>query len=103
MAEAIKISEKKAFDTKNSISVDVKGQKVAVFKINEQYYGMSETCPHRGGPLSEGKLNGTIVTCPWHGAKFDVTTGKVMGPPAKSDVSCFKIFVDGDDIKIELH
>lgn len=101
MPEIIKVAEKINFESNRPFTAEVSGQKIAIFKINEQYYAISDTCPHRGGPLSEGKLNGTIVTCPWHGAKFDISTGKVQSGPTKSDVPCFRVLVDDSDLKIE--
>ncbi len=53
-----------------------------------------------GGPLSEGSVEGTVVTCPLHGATFDLTTGDVTGPPAGSPVKCYEVRVEGDEIQI---
>ena len=44
----------------------------------------------------------TVVTCPWHGASFDITTGSVLGPPAPNGVAHYNVQVDGNDIKVEL-
>lgn len=49
---------------------------VAVYRVGETYQALDGVCPHAGGPLAKGCLNGTIVTCPWHGWQFDVTTGR---------------------------
>ena len=54
------------------------GTSIAVFNIGGTFYALDNACTHRGGPLGEGKLNGTVVTCPWHGNQFDVTTGHVI-------------------------
>lgn len=58
--------------------VEVDGQKIALFAVEGEFYAMSDTCTHRGGPLSEGELEGTEVVCPWHGARFDVKAGTVL-------------------------
>jgi nitrite reductase/ring-hydroxylating ferredoxin subunit len=50
---------------------------VAVFNVGGTFYAIENTCPHQGGPLSEGWLEGPIVTCPWHAWCFDVRTGKM--------------------------
>ena len=81
--------------------VQLKGQAVAVFNINGTYYAIEDTCTHVGGPLSEGEVEGAAVTCPWHGAQFDLKTGKVLGPPAATDVRSFRVQVEGDEIKLE--
>jgi nitrite reductase/ring-hydroxylating ferredoxin subunit len=80
----------------------VNGRKVALFNINGSYYAIDDTCPHRGGPLSEGDVEGNEVTCPWHGACFDVTTGAHLSPPAQSDVAAYKVQVVGDEIQVEV-
>ncbi len=82
--------------------VEVEGQKIALFDVEGELYALSDTCTHRGGPLSEGDLAGAEVTCPWHGARFDVRTGAVIGPPASIDVKSYPVKVTGKDILIEL-
>ncbi|MBI5761827.1 MAG: Rieske (2Fe-2S) protein [Planctomycetales bacterium] len=49
---------------------------VALFNVDGQFHAMDGVCPHAGGPLGEGIVSGTTVTCPWHGWQFDVTSGK---------------------------
>ncbi len=49
---------------------------VALFNVDGTFYAMDGVCPHQGGPLGEGALQGCIVTCPWHGWQFDVRTGQ---------------------------
>jgi Rieske Fe-S protein len=56
--------------------VEVEGQ-----KIDGGFYALSDTCTQRRGPFSEGTVEGAEVTCPWHGATFDIRTGAVLGPP----------------------
>ncbi|HEY6281434.1 MAG TPA: Rieske 2Fe-2S domain-containing protein, partial [Burkholderiales bacterium] len=78
------------------------GKKIALFNVDGDYCAISDTCSHHGGPLSEGELAGKEVTCPWHGAVFDVTTGEVLGPPAMESVACYKVRVSGNSIEIEI-
>src|SRR5262245_15940589 len=79
--------------------VTVNDAKIAIFNVNGTFYAINDTCPHRGGPLSEGPLTGTDVECPWHGAKFNVTTGQHLCPPARSDVAAYKVQVVGDEVQ----
>ncbi len=81
--------------------VKVGDKDVALFNVNGTFYAIDDTCPHRGGPLSEGELEGSEVTCPWHGARFNVTTGAHLCPPANRDVTAYKIQVTGNDVQIE--
>lgn len=82
--------------------VEVGGKKIALFNLDGTYYAIDDTCPHKGGPLSEGDLAGSEVTCPWHGATFDVTTGNVLGPPASKGVSRYNVRVSGESVEIEV-
>jgi nitrite reductase/ring-hydroxylating ferredoxin subunit len=75
---------------------------VAVFNVGGTIHAIGGACTHRGGPLGEGRLDGAIVTCPWHGSRFDVTTGAVLGPPAASNAEVYRVSVDGDAIVVEL-
>lgn len=54
----------------------VEGRIVALFNVDGSLHALDGICPHQGGPLGKGKLQGCIITCPWHGWQFDVTTGQ---------------------------
>lgn len=75
---------------------------LAVFNLNGNFYAIDDTCPHRGGPLSEGDLQGHEVTCPWHGAAFDVTSGAHLSPPARSDVASYKVQIVGEEVQVDV-
>ena len=102
MGELVKILEKRDVAPGSSTSVDVRGQKVAVFNVDGTLYAIGDTCTHRGGPLSAGEVSGTTVTCPWHGAQYDLKTGGVLTPPAPQGVASYRVVVEGDDVSIEL-
>jgi len=82
--------------------VEVEGKKIALFNVNGSLYAIDDTCTHRGGPLSEEVLECNQVTCPWHGAIFDVTTGDVLGPPDPKGVARYKVRVEGSNIEVEV-
>ncbi len=52
------------------------GRVVALFNVQGKFYALDGVCPHQGGPLGRGLLEGSVVTCPWHGWQFDVTSGR---------------------------
>ncbi len=74
--------------------VQVDGQDVAVYNVAGTLFATQDECTHRGGPLNEGDLDGNIITCPFHGSRFDVTTGKVVKGPAEKPVQTFKVTVE---------
>ena len=80
--------------------VDLAGKKIALFNVGGKFYAIDNTCKHRGGPLGEGTLDGTVVTCPWHGWEYDVTSG-INLDDEKVKVGCHAVELEGDDILIE--
>lgn len=78
------------------------GTQVCLANIDGTFYAIGGECTHMGGPLGEGDLDGTIVTCPWHSAQFDVTTGKVVGEPAEEDEPRLDVHVEGDDVQVAI-
>jgi nitrite reductase (NADH) small subunit len=81
--------------------VDVNGKAVALANVEGSFHAMDNTCLHRGGPLGDGPLEGKVVTCPWHGWQYDVTTGKVSQNPSVA-VACYPIEVRGEEIWVDL-
>jgi len=66
---------------------DVAGRRIALFRTAEGYHAVEDTCLHAGGPLHEGALEGTTVTCPWHQWQFDIVDGSCrLNPFQKLDV-----------------
>jgi NAD(P)H-dependent nitrite reductase small subunit len=82
--------------------VMINGRPLALFNVDGNYYAIDDTCPHRGGPLSEGAVAGAEVICPWHSARFDLKTGQVLGPPAKSGVKAYPVRVAGNEIEVDV-
>ena len=81
--------------------VDADGRALALFNVEGTFYALDNTCAHRGGPLGEGELDGTVVVCPWHAWRWDVTTGANVNNPAVK-MACFPVAVDGDRLFVEL-
>jgi nitrite reductase (NADH) small subunit len=81
--------------------VDVTGKALAVANVDGSFYVIDNTCLHRGGPLGDGTLEGKIVTCPWHGWQYDVTTGKVSQNPSVG-VSCYRVEVRAGELWVDL-
>ena len=89
-------------------AVNVSGKDVVIANVNGSFYAMDNWCTHEQGNLSEGELNKGILTCPEHGAQFDVTTGKVqIGPDGEppetiSPEKTYKVNVQGNDVMIDV-
>ncbi len=102
MAKLIKVAETKDLPTGQGAAFEVEGYRIAVFNCGGAFFAIDDTCPHAGGPLSEGSVEGCKVTCPWHGADFDLKTGAVLGPPADEGVRAYKVVVEGNDLRVEV-
>ncbi len=79
----------------------VEGHKMALFKVDGAYHAIANLCLHRGGPLADGELNGHIVTCPWHGWKYDIRTGAFEIIPTLK-VKSYKVELKGEDLYLEM-
>ena len=98
MTKVAKVSEIPAGSGK---VVEVEGKPIALFNCEGTFYAMDNTCKHRGGPLGEGLLSGSTVTCPWHGWEYDVTSGACSMDPSLS-LQTFPVKVEGNDILVSV-
>lgn len=73
----------------------------AVFNVAGSFCATEAKCTHRGGPLNEGTLEGSTVTCPWHGAQFNVCTGAVLRGPATEPIKKYRVTVEGQIASVE--
>jgi nitrite reductase/ring-hydroxylating ferredoxin subunit len=82
-------------------AVEADGHTIALFNVSGTFYAIGNTCLHRGGPLGEGLLDEKIVTCPWHGWRFDVTNGAAEANPT-AKVPVYPVKVEGQDLYVGL-
>jgi nitrite reductase (NADH) small subunit len=100
MANFVKVAEVGDVPPGTGKCVEVGGKQIALFNVAGAFHAIDNTCLHRGGPLGEGELEGAIVTCPWHGWQYDVTTGKVTMNPSVG-VDTYAVEVRGEDIFVD--
>jgi nitrite reductase/ring-hydroxylating ferredoxin subunit len=84
-----------------AIRVTVEGTDVAVFNVEGLLFGVSAKCTHVGGPIDQGRLAGTVVTCPLHGSEFDVRTGALIRGPATRPLKAFRVRAEADGLTID--
>jgi len=99
LTTVIKTSELKPGEGKVA---EVEGQTLACFNVGGAFHVIENTCCHKGGPLGEGDLDGSVVTCPWHGWRYDVTTGRCVAPNPAAAVKSLKATVENGEVKVEL-
>lgn len=81
---------------------DVEGAPIAVFHVDNNFYAINDVCTHEEASLAEGELDGDVVECALHGARFNVRTGQVLALPAVVPVQTFPLRVVGSDIEVEV-
>lgn len=80
--------------------VDVDRLRAAVFHIDDGFHAIEDVCTHDGGELASGELIGCEITCPRHGARFDVRTGAVTAPPAYEAVAVLPVRVENGWVEV---
>jgi nitrite reductase/ring-hydroxylating ferredoxin subunit len=76
------------------------GTQVCLANIDGTFYAIGGECTHMGGPLGEGELDGTTITCPWHSGEFNATTGEALSPPADENEPTYEVRLEGNDVQI---
>ena len=85
------------------IKISIDGRDIMVANINGDYCATDDSCTHSGSSLSEGKLNGCVITCGWHAAEFDCKTGKLVKFPVKiRDLASYNVTVELENIFVEM-
>ncbi len=80
--------------------INIEGDEVALFNIRGKIFAISNICPHRGGPLAEGEIDGNTIICPWHAWQFNIETGKGVNFPVQ--VKKYDVKIEGKEIFIDI-
>jgi len=102
MGEFIKVAGTKDLAPGKAMQVVVNGKEIALFNLNGEFCALANECTHAGGPLCEGFIDAEEVTCPWHGAMFNIRSGEVLGPPAGEAVERYNVRLNGNDVEVEV-
>ena len=116
MGKLLEVAKKQEVEAGKAKVVTVDGKEILLLRVGDNYYATSNRCPHMGGKLSEGKFEGTVVTCPRHGSRFDIADGRVvrwlkgtglisslgkaLKPPRP--LTTYRLEIRGDDLLVEL-
>jgi len=101
MAQFVKLATLDELPPGGTKEVEHDGRIYALFNLDGDVFAIDGICPHQGGPLAEGTLEGSIVTCPWHGWQFDVRTGQ--SPVfSRAKTYTFEVRVEGTDVLVKV-
>ena len=101
MPQAVRVADVSEIPAGSAREVVAGDQVIALFNVDGQLYAIDGVCAHSGGPLANGDVTGTRVTCPWHGWQFDVATGTNCLAPRIKQMT-FKVRVEGSDVFVDL-
>ena len=101
MPDFVKVAEVSELAPGGVKQVTANGKTIALCNVGGQFYALDNECVHRGGPLSEGYLDGEKLECPWHAWQYDVHTGAVtMNPSAK--VPTYEVKIEGSAVFVAI-
>jgi len=99
--EYIQVLDITDIELNRSVSVNLNGKNILICNTEEGFFAVQDMCTHALIPLCGGLIQGTLISCPLHGAVFDLKTGEVMAPPAFEDLKTFKLKIEGTLISIQ--
>lgn len=86
----------------NMVTVESDGKAILVANVDGNYYAIDDVCTHQGASLSEGTIEGSTITCPWHGSTWDCKTGKLIAFASQlHDLASYKVVVESDSVFVE--
>jgi nitrite reductase/ring-hydroxylating ferredoxin subunit len=105
----VRVADKSEISIGKMKKISIQGKEILIANVNGSFYAIGNVCTHEKGDLSQGTLEGNVVTCPKHKSKFDVTTGKVVSPPKMflfhpkiTDEPTFSVKTENNDILIKI-
>ena len=98
MAEWVRVAAIADCPPGRPVQVVAGGHVIALFNVDGEFHAIDGICAHQGGPLGKGTLDGSTVTCPWHGWQYDVRAGRHLLSPITQRV--FPVRIEGDDVLV---
>lgn len=98
----VTVASRGDLDTYDMISVLVGDRKIALFNVDGEIYATDNSCTHAGASLTDGFLDGDVIECPLHAGRFEVKTGKGLGPPVPCDLRAYPVRLVGNDVQVKL-
>lgn len=100
MGEFVKVARVEEIAPGELLRVEIAGRLICLANVDGAVYAVDDDCTHISGPLDQGELEGPVLTCPLHLARFDVRTGEVLRGPARDDLPTFPVVVHDGDIYV---
>jgi 3-phenylpropionate/trans-cinnamate dioxygenase ferredoxin subunit len=101
MPDFIKVTTKDSIQPGQVKNFYREGKSIAISNVGGKLYAFEDSCPHMGARLSNGNLDGSVITCPEHSSKFDVITGKALAV-SDSPLTMYEVKVEGEDVYVKV-
>ena len=98
----VTVAQRSALKPGDVLGVQVKDKEIALYDLEGTLYATENTCTHAYAYLSDGWVDGDIIECPLHGGRFEIKTGKGLGPPIDCDIKTFAVRIEGESIQIKV-
>ncbi len=85
------------------LALSIDALRIALYRIDGTIHALSDVCSHEYVRLSDGRLDGAVIECPLHHARFEVTTGRCLARPARRDLARYAVRIEGDDVLVALN
>jgi nitrite reductase/ring-hydroxylating ferredoxin subunit len=102
MGEFTTVTALNTLEGRELAAFGVSGNRIAIARVGDNFYAFGDTCTHQGCSLADGELEGTTVTCPCHGSRFNVTTGDVLRGPAREPVLSYPVRLEDNALQVEV-
>ena len=100
--EWVTVASRSALKAGEVLGVQAKDRELALYEVEGAVYATDNQCTHAFAYLSDGWLDGDVIECPLHGGRFEVRTGKGLGPPIPCDIKTYPVRVSGDDLQVKI-
>jgi len=98
----VRIATTDAIADDDMIAVEIEGRQIAVYHVGDAFHATANICTHAHALLTDGFLDECIIECPLHAGRFDIKTGKALGPPVIDDIETYPVRVVGEEIQVKL-
>ena len=98
----VRVAALSALPPGSLLGVEVDGRPVCLANVNGKVFAFQDNCTHEDFPLHNGTLEGKRIECAWHGAQFDVESGRAVRLPAVKPLQTYEVTIEGDDILVAI-
>jgi nitrite reductase/ring-hydroxylating ferredoxin subunit len=100
--EWISVAKRAALSPGEMLAVKARDKDIALYDLGGEVYATDNVCTHAFAQLTDGFLDGDVIECPLHAGRFEVKTGKGLGPPIPCDIKTYRVRIAGDDVQVDI-